>query len=245
MLLLRQPPRPKGWEPIPNMSPFCVKLETYLRLAKIPYEIRFGDPRKAPKGKIPFIEDGDVRMGDSGLIIDYLKAKYGDPLDAHLSEQEKATMLSIRRMIEEHTYFCMLNLRWSGDESWPHVRDFFMPFLPKGLGGLIMRQVRRSALARATHQGVGRHTREEIIALAKRDVDAYATLLGDKPYFMGEKPTSLDATMFGFLVNAIHTPWQCPVKDYARTKTNLVAYLDRMLATYWADEFGAHASKNA
>lgn len=245
MLLLRQPPRPKGWEPIPNMSPFCAKLETYLRLAKVPYEIRFGDPRKAPKGKIPFIEDGDVRMGDSGLIIDYLKGRYGDPLDAHLSAEEKARLLTIRRMIEEHTYFCMLHLRWSSEGSWPYVRDFFLPFLPKGIGGLIMRQVRKQVLSRAHHQGVGRHTRAEITALAKSDIDAYATLLGDKAYFLGDRPTSLDATMFGFLVNVMKTPWQCEVKDHALSKPNLVAYLDRILATYWAEEFGAYVSKNA
>jgi Glutathione S-transferase N-terminal domain len=36
---------------LPDLSPFCVKLETYLRLAKIPYETQVGDPRKAPKKK--------------------------------------------------------------------------------------------------------------------------------------------------------------------------------------------------
>ena len=43
---------------IPNLSPFCCKLETWLRIAGIPYEtVDTPDPRKGPKGKLPFIED--------------------------------------------------------------------------------------------------------------------------------------------------------------------------------------------
>jgi glutathione S-transferase len=58
---------------IPNVSPFCCKLETWLRIAKVPYEVvDTPDPRKGPKGKLPFIEDGGVRIADSSLIVDYL-----------------------------------------------------------------------------------------------------------------------------------------------------------------------------
>jgi hypothetical protein len=44
---------------LPNASPFCMKLEIYLRMANLPYEIVLNaDSRKAPKGKLPYIEDG-------------------------------------------------------------------------------------------------------------------------------------------------------------------------------------------
>ena len=32
-----------------------------------------------------------------------------------------------------------------------------------------------------------------------RDLRAMATLLGNKPYMMGDKPSLLDCTVFGFL----------------------------------------------
>ena len=42
---------PAAWG-LPNPSPYCMKLEVYMRLAEIPYEIvTWHDPRKAPKGK--------------------------------------------------------------------------------------------------------------------------------------------------------------------------------------------------
>src|SRR5262245_11016515 len=60
---------------IPNLSPFCSKLETWLRIAGIPYEVvDTADPRTAPKGKLPFIEDGGRRMGDTSLIIEHLRS---------------------------------------------------------------------------------------------------------------------------------------------------------------------------
>jgi hypothetical protein len=42
-----------------DASPFCVKVEAYLRLAGLPYDTRSGAQylRKAPKGKLPYIED--------------------------------------------------------------------------------------------------------------------------------------------------------------------------------------------
>lgn len=238
MLELHQPPRPTAWGILPNMSPFCVKLETYLRMANVPHEVKGGDPRKAPKGKIPYIVDEGATIGDSGLIIEHLKSKYGDPLDAGLSAKDRAFALATRRMIEEHTYFAVLYLRWSSANSFAYVSDFFKPILPPFVGGPIMGLIRKRVLASAHAQGMGRHKREEIIALAKTDIDAYSALLGESDFFLGDKPTSLDATMFGFLINAMWVPWDCELKTYANSKPNLVAYVERMKLKYWP-ELGA------
>ena len=62
-------------------GPFVLKTMAYMKLAGIPFEHHVqGDPRKAPKGKIPYIEDEGKEIGDSTFIIKHLKAKYGDPL---------------------------------------------------------------------------------------------------------------------------------------------------------------------
>ena len=51
------------------MGPFCYKTETYLRIANIDYEIKVRLPSEALKGKLPYIEDGDEVMADSGFIV--------------------------------------------------------------------------------------------------------------------------------------------------------------------------------
>jgi hypothetical protein len=57
MLKLYQLERTWG---IPNLSHFCCKTETYLRMAGIEYEIVPALPLNVPKGKVPYIEDGAV-----------------------------------------------------------------------------------------------------------------------------------------------------------------------------------------
>lgn len=47
---------------IPNLSPFCCKIETYLRMAGIEYDIKSVLPFSAPKGKLPFIEDNNEAL---------------------------------------------------------------------------------------------------------------------------------------------------------------------------------------
>ena len=90
---------------LPNASPFCMKLETWLRMAQLPYEaptMRMTDMRKAPKGKMPYIVDQGRVVSDSTFIIDYLKATYGDKLDNWLSPEQRAVALAFQRLLEEN-----------------------------------------------------------------------------------------------------------------------------------------------
>jgi glutathione S-transferase len=136
--------------------------------------------------------------------------------------------------MEEHTYFVLAWLRWSGDASWPRVREYFLSILPPVIGPLVIGVFRKQFLKSIVKQGVGRHTRDEVLAMAREDLDAYSLLLGDEPFFLGSEPTSLDATMYGFLVNLHGVPWEAPEKAHFMTKANLVAYVERMAARYWS-----------
>src|SRR5499433_3905894 len=94
---------------IPNLSPFCCKLETWLRIAQIPYEVvDTPDPRKGPKGKLPFVEDAGVQIADTSLIVDYLAKTRGVDLDRHLALSQRAIGLLVQRTLEEHYAFVIL-----------------------------------------------------------------------------------------------------------------------------------------
>lgn len=57
---------PPLWD-LPSGSPFCAKIETYLRMVGLPYEtVNDADVRKAPR-KLPVIQDDTRRIADSGL----------------------------------------------------------------------------------------------------------------------------------------------------------------------------------
>ena len=102
---------------LPNPSPFCMKLETYLRLAGLPYVVHTVKGRPASgTGKAPYIDiDGKI-MADSGLIIDHLERTNGHRLDGRLTLAQRAESLAIQRMLEEHLYWVMVYGRWVDPE---------------------------------------------------------------------------------------------------------------------------------
>src|SRR5688572_3624090 len=93
---------------IPNLSPFCCKMETWLRLAQVPYEVvETRDPRVAPRKKLPFIEDAGIRIADSSLIVEHLSRTRGVDLDGSMSAPQRAIATLVKRTLEEHYAFVL------------------------------------------------------------------------------------------------------------------------------------------
>jgi glutathione S-transferase len=223
---------------IPNLSHFCAKLETYLRMAQLPYQVVNTLPLKAPRGKLPYIEDNGKKIVDSRLIIHYLQLTYGDLLDDHLSSEEKAIAKGFQRLLEEHLYWVTMFTRWSHTEAnWQTNKQAIFGGLPPVVRDLAALSYRYRINSQIRGHGIGRHTPEEVFKLGKEDIDALAHFLGKKPYFMGDKPSSLDASAFGILVNTIGCPIESPVKDYALTKTNISDYCKKMQSEYFPELF--------
>lgn len=220
---------------LPNASSFCLKLETYLRMAKIPFESVYGiEMGKAPKGKMPYIVDGDKTIGDSNFIIDYLKQTYGDPLDAHLTLSDRAIALAMRRLIEENLYWVMVHNRWIESANWEKTKAVFFSDLPPLLKAFVPNLARKDTQKKLQGHGMGKHSSAEIYQIGMADLHALSDFLADKPFFLGEKPTSLDASAYGILANILGSPFDSPVKDRAHQLNNIVAYRDRIRHRYYS-----------
>lgn len=221
---------------IPNLSNFCVKVETYLRMLDIPYDIVATLPTKAPKGKLPYIEDAGEQIADSNFIVDYLKEKYGDRLDQHLNGADRSIQLSMQRLIEDHLYWIVMYTRWqSSVENWEINRKAVFGVFPPLIRNLVAVGYRKIIRRQIRGHGIGRHKPLEIYRLGYADFDALSDFLGTKPFFMGAKPASLDATAFGALITTIGCSIESPVKDYGITKKNLVDYCERMKQCYFPE----------
>jgi len=220
---------------LPNASPFCMKMETYLRMAGLPYEaVNSGDVMKAPKRKLPYIDDGGTVVADTSCIVDYLKGRYGDPLDATLSPAERAVSVAFQRLLEENLYWAVVYTRWVQADGWALTRRAFFGALPLPLRWIVPPLARRGLLAEMRGQGMGRHSAQEIYAIGCRDVTAVADFLADKPYMLGEQPASLDATAYAFLANLLWAPVDSPVRRHAQGRPALETYCQRMKARYYA-----------
>ena len=220
---------------IPNLSPFCCKLETWLRIAGVPYQvIDTPDPRKGPKGKLPFIEDAGIRIADTSLIIDHLVRTRGMDPDARLDAAQRAIALLVQRTLEEHYAFILAYTHLVRDEGWQHTRARFdsVPAIVRPLVGSVVRMRVKKMLWK---QGILRHSHEDIIESALRDWRAVLTVMCDGPFFFGNEPTGVDAIVFGALATSVLTPIESPIRDFLRSQPACVAYAERMRARFFPD----------
>lgn len=232
MLILHQPKRAFG---MPNPSAFCVKLETYLRMAKIPYELAYGEPKDAPKGKVPWIEDDGKILADSSFIIDFLKIKHGDALDSALTRRQVALGHAIKKLVEESLYFVSSYSKWADDHGFEIYAAELFAGMPEEQLKYVPDMVRKRAIEKLQAQGIGRHSADEVYEIGVKDVESFAELLGEDLYLFGDRPTSYDASAFGVIGNLKDGPFPSPVRDAICNTANVATYIDRVRQEYFAD----------
>ncbi|MBK7813998.1 MAG: glutathione S-transferase family protein [Rhodocyclaceae bacterium] len=219
---------------LPSASPFCLKLETFLRMNRLPFEVVPGASLdQSPKGGLPYIEFEGRPLGDSGFIIAFLKQRFAIDPDASLGAAERAIAHAMRRMIEEHMYWVMTYSRWLEAENAPALRQALFGALPSEVAATVFARIREQVRANIFGHGLGRHNREEMYSLAIDDITALSAFLGDKPYALGDQPTTLDATAYGFLAALLVPPIASPLKSAALALPNLQAYTERMRGRYF------------
>lgn len=218
----------------PDLSPFVVKIMILLRMAGIPFEKVDGlaNVRKAPRGKLPFIEENGRVISDSRLIRRHLEQVHAADFSGGYDEATRALGTLVERTLEESTYFIALHVRWVRATGWPVMeRAAFasMPFPLRAVAGPIVRaSVRKSTVG----QGTGRLTDAENDLIAAENTRAVALTLGDKPYLLGERACGADATLLAFLLAASADVFPGALRNAILAEPNLVAYSTQLAADY-------------
>lgn len=216
-------------------SPFVVKADLLLKLSGLPYRRERGDMRKAPKGKLPCIDDDGQMVPDSTLIRLHLADKHGITLDAGLSDEQKALAWSVDCMLGDHFYWGIVHERWMVDAYFERGPSVFFKGVPALLRGLVMALVRRKVRANLRGQGMGRFSAAERQRLLDADVAALSALLGEQRYFMGDAATWIDASVYAFVSSALTDAMgETPSRALVLARPNLVAYAERLRAEFYS-----------
>jgi glutathione S-transferase len=220
---------------LPNPSPFCMKLEAWLRMAGIPHVAQAIEGRpKSASGKVPYIERNGSLLCDSSVIIETLTRERGVTLDDFMTDAQRVQALLLQRLFEDDLYFTIVHDRWVDDAGWAIVSKAYFGQLPWLVRTLVAPMIRRQVIGAARGQGVARLPPGERERRVVANVNAIASLLGEQEFFFGQ-PSSIDAIAFAFLANGLHAPIPGVLQDQLRSHARLVAYCERMRATYFAD----------
>ncbi len=220
---------------LPDPSPFVTKTEILLKMSGLAYRNDTEGFRKAPKGKLPYIDDHGAIISDSTFIRWYLESQHGIDFDRGLSPKQRAVAWAFEKMAEDQFYWTMMHARWSDEANFAKGPRKFFQKVPAIVRPVVVRMIRRQVRRSLWSQGTGRHSRTEIAALGTRTIDAIADYLGQKPYFMGMEPTGVDATIFAFVAGTLCPVFDTPIRTAAEKHDNLKRYVSRMAARFYPE----------
>lgn len=224
VLLYQHPP----WNFIPSPLPACIKVETYCRMMKIPYENVY---KTGTDQKLPYLEyQGETKKHN---LLSFLNSKFEVDADANLSDKDKACSRAFQCMAEENTFWSLMYYRWV--DNFAETKKYF-----KGLD-VVRKNVRpkldqgKCVKCLEAHE-IGKHNKEEIYAIGEKDLRAMSSFLDDKEFFMGSDPSTIDCTMFGLLSCLLYTAESSPLAKVVKEDLkNLVDFCDRMKLNFWLD----------
>jgi glutathione S-transferase len=210
-----------------------MKTQVQLAMAGVPYRSERGAPMTAPKGKVPYIHDGEERLGDSTFIRAHIEKEYAFDFDEGLSAKQRAQAWAIERMLEDHLYFALIHARWMDDENFAKGPAHFFDAVPEDAREATRSQARERLRQNLIAHGLGRHRDDEIVELGAHSLAALSALLGNKSYLFGDAPCGADATAFGMAASILTPFFEAPLRRRAESHANLVAYRDRMMQQYY------------
>lgn len=218
----------------PNPSPFVLKLETYLRMAKIPYEVDFEQPL-GPLGKSPWITFNGKDYPDSQLIIELLNDKLNVDLDKNLTEEQKAIAHSTRRLLEASWIWPFALDRWVYSKQ-DFSKWLYLP-IPRFLQKIMFIRFGAGVKKIGDLAGVTKFGRPQVEKFGLQDLKALSVLLGNKAYMFGDEPTEVDCTVFGMTTMSLYASQDSsPFKIAIETEyTNLKEHNARMKERFYPD----------
>ena len=208
---------------------YGLKVYAFLKLADVPFvHEHIFDASAAPRGQLPYVVDDGETIGDSETIIAHLVRKHALTIDVNLTAAQLTTNLLVTRMLDD-LYWVMSYSRWKDERFFPAFRDGFMAQHPR-IDEAGMNKAREYNAQRYHFQGIGRYPPDQAYARGLADLQVLADLIPAGGYVHGEKPTSIDAGIYGFIANIHFFPIPTPLKAFVTAHPNLVRHCEAIHA---------------
>ncbi|CAI4232379.1 unnamed protein product [Auanema sp. JU1783] len=219
-----------------NLSPFCLKIETFLRINKISYELRDTVLARSEHGLLPFIELNGEHIADSKIIEQRLIAHFDvKPVG---TEQDEAVGHLISRAFDLHTFFLFIHFKIAEPEKMIALLSGFG--LPKILLPVLVPIAaclfKRKANKKVSGALGGLYSESDFKSQLKLDLQALDTVLSDKKYLGGDKISTHDCGVFGQLTT-VYYPFDNYCKDAIDEFPRLVKYMENIREEVFPRDF--------
>lgn len=235
---------------LPNISPKCLQVETWLKLHGIKYEnINHNGKLRSKRGFLPFVELNGEEM-DSDLIVKNLAKKYEKEMDESLTSEQKNIQHAMVQMVDKHLHGAFLH--WASRSADDMIKGYKLNLqqftgykVPNGILNFWFKfQHCRKGLKKAKAAVGTGYSAEEVDTEGKQDLKVLSEMLADKEFFFGDEPHSLDLVTFAHLAQIVNvdsgeeTGVKCPLKEYLESEcANLVGLYNRMKDRAWGEHW--------
>merc|ERR1712226_857618 len=232
---------------LPNISPKCLKVETWLKLRGIKYEnINHNAKLRSKRGLLPFVELNGEEIADSEIIIKTLAKTYNKEMDAALNQEQKNIQHAMLTMVDNHLHGAFM--MWATKNADNLLNGYKLNLqqlmgmkIPAGiLNFLFKHSYCKKGLAKAKASGFKGYTPEEVEEEGKKDLLVLKEMLGEQQFFFGDEPHSLDLVAFCHIAQILNVESEvvCPLRDYMNEECkNLVGLYNRMKDRAWGDHW--------
>jgi len=212
-----------------NVSPFCLKIEMLLKHLQLDFTLgEEGDPRKTPKGKLPYMNIGSRSLADSELIASYLDERTDGAVFAGLSDAQKGHGWAATRLAEDHLYWLLVGSRWLDDEWWPNVVEGFFSQVPGFVRPIVTHLARKEVGKTLYLHGLGRHNHAEQQGFAHRDLAALRGCVSTDGFLCGATPSYFDYSVAAVLAGVFDNTPGTWLTKLAMEYPDLREYTDRV-----------------
>jgi glutathione S-transferase len=210
---------------VADNNPFGLKVYAFMRLCSMTFEHRhILDTKQAPRGQLPYLTDDDKLIGDSDTIIAYLKHQYDLRIDSRLSPSQSNLGFLVRRTLDD-LYWPMSYSRWRDERFWPSFRDAIIKTHPE-ITESDLEAAREYNKLRYHYQGIGRFEPDQIYARGVEDLCAIGDILKDSTFAFSDKPTGIDAAIYGFTANIYFYNIDTPLKKCVLSQPHMVRHCE-------------------
>ncbi|XP_020621178.1 metaxin-2-like [Orbicella faveolata] len=213
----------------------CKSTEAYLRFCGLAYGVksRRNAEFMSPTGNVPFLRADRELTGNFQGITSYIEAK-GFSTSADMEMQDKAEMEAYISLIENSLLPAELYMLWWKKDWAARTRQQYGSQFPVPINLVLSYRKQWQVCQYLKAHGWHRKTEREVLEEFKQTCQALSEKLGNNKFFVSDRPTELDALVFGHL-HAVLTRYlpDDSLSSVVRNHRNLEHFVMRILNDFF------------
>ncbi|PAV77487.1 hypothetical protein WR25_02534 [Diploscapter pachys] len=220
---------------LPSVDVQCLQFLAAARICASPVAIVSASaPWNSPTGEYPVVFDkskSDVKpITDFEKFVDVLRKSGQDyVIDADLTIFERSELDAFGAYLQQHLQPALLYTLWVDDLNYTTVTSFWYNRRLHFPYNLYYLEKRRKKAKRC----ISERTETQIMKSGLQAINMLSAKLGDNKYMCGDKPSSLDALVFGYLAPLLRLPLPNDrLQLHLSACPNLVRFVETVASIY-------------